>query len=142
MLSLSSALIFDSCLSYAKTWCCGLQGGYLYCLGIIKGGDSDYNTIGREYLFIKNYAYYKTYFNWWSCIFVFFYRIWNFDFVYCFPYNKETIIKLYFFLKFPVTCSLVVIFFLIMNSQVDKKQRSARVIFANFLFFGEQDYII
>ncbi|KAK7821673.1 aspartyl protease family protein 1, partial [Quercus suber] len=25
------------------------SGGYLYCLGINKGGDSDYNTIGRGY---------------------------------------------------------------------------------------------
>uniref|UniRef100_A0A7N2M1W6 Peptidase A1 domain-containing protein n=1 Tax=Quercus lobata TaxID=97700 RepID=A0A7N2M1W6_QUELO len=26
------------------------QGGYLYCLGIIKGGDSDYNTIGQNFM--------------------------------------------------------------------------------------------
>nr|XP_023927742.1 aspartyl protease family protein 1-like [Quercus suber] len=26
------------------------QGGYLYCLGINKGGDSDYNTIGQNFM--------------------------------------------------------------------------------------------
>ena len=37
-----------SCLCYAENWCCGLQGGYVYCLALFKS--TNINVIGRKYL--------------------------------------------------------------------------------------------
>ena len=45
------------CLCYAESWHCGLQGVYVYCLALLKS--TNINIIGRKYILINDYPYYK-----------------------------------------------------------------------------------